>query len=80
MALPKNPITSLVDGWNQAIGIVEHQNAALSWCLDQFHELRKAGMLPKDEELARGFHEIVESAHKTGKDYVNSMRQSGAYK
>lgn len=67
-------------GGHKPSAIVEHQNAALSWCLDQFAELSKAGMLPKDEELARGFHEIVQSAHKIGKDYVNAMRQSGAYK
>ncbi len=69
----KEDFDAAVRGWKQAVGIVTHQHAALAWCLDQFHALAKAGLLPKDEELARGFHEIVKSAHKTGADYINAM-------
>lgn len=69
----KEDFDAAVRGWKQAVGIVAHQQAALAWCLDQFHALAKAGLLPKDEELARGFHEIVERAHKTGADYINAM-------
>lgn len=77
--MPETPTASeamaaAVSGWRQAVDIIAAQQRALDWCVAQFG----ISVLPKDETIAREYVERVLSAQKTGRDYLNAMRQTGA--
>jgi len=65
---------SAVNGWRQAISIVEAQQKALDWCMARLKKIDHE----QSEHLAREYYEIVMRAQKTGEMYVKSMRTSGA--
>lgn len=63
-----------MNGWKQAVSIIEAQQKALDWCMARIAKVDHE----KSEELAREYYEIVMRAQKTGSMYVESMRKSGA--
>lgn len=67
-----------VNGWKQAVGIVQAQAIALDWCVAQFAALKRDGRLPRSEAMAREYLDVVMSARNAGIEYLDAMRRSGA--
>ena len=63
-----------VNGWRQAVGIIDAQRQALDWCVLRFETLKKLGRLPQSETDAREFSEKVLGARKLAGDYLAAMR------
>lgn len=73
-----NELAKLVNGWKQALSIIEAQQRALDWCDAEFHSLAKQGLLPQSEIKAREEHEILQRARNTGRVYLDAMRKASA--
>ena len=71
-------LKSAVNGWKQAVGIVERQHEAIEYASELISRWSAEGRLPKSEALAEEFHHTFELARKLGYDYVKAMRTSGA--
>lgn len=68
-----------VNGWKQAVSIIEAQQKALDWCTARLEKCEhEKSEHEKSEQLAREFHEVVLKAQKTGRLYVDSMKKAGA--
>lgn len=69
-----------VNGWKQAVDIIEKQQRALEWCVTEIRRLGDEGHVEHDEQKAKEFYEVVQRAIGTGGAYIEAMRQSGALK
>ena len=67
-----------MNGWRQAVGIIDAQRQALDWCVLRFETMKKLGRLPQSETDAREFSEKVLGPRKLAGDYLGAMRRAGA--